>query len=86
MYRYACGLNQDAPGFKKVIFKPLPDPEHRLNKISLKYKSVSGTYLAGYEYIKGKYTYHLTVPFDCEAKVILPDGRTQVVGSGSYTF
>lgn len=86
MYRYMCGLNQTAPGFKKVRFQPMPDPENRVGKAKMAYDSASGRYECGWEKGENGYTYTLTVPFDCEAEVILPGGHTETVGAGSYTF
>ena len=81
-----CGLNQTAPGFKKVRFQPMPDPENRVGKAKMAYDSASGRYECGWEKGENGYTYTLTVPFDCEAEVILPGGHTETVGAGSYTF
>ena len=50
------------------------------------YDSASGRYECGWEKTESGYTYNITVPFDCEAEVVLPDGRTETVGKGSYTF
>ena len=86
MYRYMCGLNQAAPGFKKVRFQPMPDPENRLASARMEYDSAAGKYACGWEKAGTGYTYTLTVPFDCEAEVVLPSGQTQTVGAGSYTF
>lgn len=86
MYRYMCGLNQTAPGFKKVRFQPCPDPENRLQWVKMDFDSASGRYSCGWEKTEIGYTYTLTVPFDCEAEVILPGGKTETVGAGSYTF
>lgn len=86
MYRYMCGLNETVPGFKKVRFAPNPDPENRVGKAQMVYDSASGRYECGWEKTESGYTYNITVPFDCEAEVVLPDGRTETVGKGSYTF
>ena len=86
MYRYMCGLNQAAPGFKKVRFQPMPDPENRLDSARMEYDSAAGKYACGWEKAGNGYTYTLTVPFDCEAEVVLPSGQTRTVGAGSYTF
>jgi alpha-L-rhamnosidase len=86
MYRYMCGLNQTAPGFKTVRFQPMPDPENRVGKVQMVYDAAAGRYTCGWEKTETGYRYLLTVPFDCEAEVVLPSGRTETVGTGSYTF
>ena len=86
MYRYMCGLNETEPGFKKVRFQPCPDPENRVGKAEMVYDSASGEYRCGWEKTDSGYVYNLTVPFDCEAEVILPGGTRQTVGAGSYSF
>ena len=86
MYRYMCGLNETAPGFKAVRFQPCPDPENRLGKAQMVYDSAAGEYRCGWEKTDSGYVYNLTVPFDCEAEVVLPGGTRQTVGAGSYRF
>ena len=81
-----CGLNETEPGFKKVRFQPCPDPENRVGKAEMVYDSASGEYRCGWEKTDSGYVYNLTVPFNCEAEVILPGGTRQTVGAGSYSF
>ena len=86
MYRYMCGLNEMAPGFRRVRFQPCPDPENRIGRAQMVYDSVSGQYQCGWEKTEKGYCYNLTVPFDCEAEVILPGGTHRIVDAGCYQF
>ena len=66
IYRYVCGLNpvEEAPGFRKLIFKPQPDK--RLQYAKATYDSIYGTIEAGWEWKEDSIIYRLTVPFGCE--------------------
>ena len=86
MYRCLCGLNpvEDAPGYKKAVICPLPDP--RLRWADLVLDSASGRYQVRW-WMDGQ-VFHcaVTVPFDCEATLILPDGRLFQLSAGEYSF
>ncbi len=86
MYRNLCGLNpcEDAPGYKKAIIRPMPDPRIRWAKASL--DSAAGRYQAEWRYDGEKLLYSVVVPFDCEAELILPDGTCHTLTAGSWNF
>lgn len=86
MYRNLCGLNpcEDAPGYKKAVIRPMPDPRIRFAKMHM--DSASGRYEVAWRYDGEQLRYDITVPFDCEARLILPDGREQVLTAGRHTF
>lgn len=72
MYAYAAGIRPLEPGFKRAVIEPHPDV--RLPKIECRYDSVSGMYFCGSEIsVDGKLKIKIEVPFNCEAKVKLPD-------------
>lgn len=70
MYRCMCGLNptEEAPGFKKVTFAPVSDP--RFDYANASYDSAAGRYEFGWKKEGESVTYHITVPFDCEAEYV----------------
>ena len=70
MYRCMCGLNptEEAPGFKKVTFAPVSDP--RFDYANASYDSAAGRYEFGWKKEGEGITYHITVPFDCEAEYV----------------
>ncbi len=86
MYRNLCGLNptEENPGYKKAVIRPLPDP--RLRWARMEMDSASGRYEVAWRYDGEKLSYNVTVPFDCEAQLILLDGRTEILTAGSYAF
>ncbi len=86
MYRCVCGLNpsEKAPGYKKAVIRPQPHP--RLGFARLSMDSASGRYEVRWHYEGEQLHYQVTVPFDCEAELILPDGRSYSLEAGSYTF
>lgn len=73
IYQYICGIRpqQESPGFKQVIIEP--HINGRLKFIDCKMNTASGIYQTGWEVRKdGKICVKLLIPFDCQAKVILP--------------
>ncbi|GFP74530.1 alpha-L-rhamnosidase [Clostridium fungisolvens] len=72
--RDICGLNPviDEPGFKKAFIKP--QPFRYMNNASITYKSVSGTYKNGWQFVdENKIKYNFEIPFNCVAEIVLPD-------------
>ncbi|HBA67960.1 MAG TPA: hypothetical protein DCZ40_01195 [Lachnospiraceae bacterium] len=85
MYGYLGGIRQKAPGFRKAVIKPHPDP--RLGFVDCELKSAAGTYRSKWEYREnGRITMKITVPFGAEAEICLPDGQKKAVCAGDYVF
>lgn len=86
MYRHMCGINptEEAPGYKKAVIRPMPDPRIRFAKMHM--DSAAGRYETEWHYDGDKLKYNVTVPFDCEAELILPDGTEHKLTAGSYSF
>jgi len=86
--RDVCGLNPvlETPGFRKVVIKPQPDA--LLTKAEMIYDSPCGRYVSGWKLNAEEKTImvSVTVPFDCEAELYLPDGQKHILEAGSYTF
>lgn len=78
IYRDLLGISPLEPGFRKVKFVPKPDK--RLGHVKGEYHSAKGTYFCGWEGTEKGYAYHLTVPFDCIARVQLPGQKPIEVG------
>ncbi len=70
MYRFMGGLNpvQDAPGFKKARISIVTDP--RFGSVSAQYDSASGLYKTAWTRDEEKVSYHVEIPFDCEAEFV----------------
>lgn len=84
MYEDLFGIMPMKPGFKKILFAPQIDL--RLQYVKGEYESAMGTYFCGWERVEGKYHYHLTIPFDCTAKVVIEGGYVGEFGAGDYEF
>lgn len=82
MYRYMGGLNpiEGRPGFKQTVIKPQTDA--RLGWVNAEYLSAAGLYKSSWKKAAGKTVYHVTVPFDAQAKFILakPSGEVTING------
>lgn len=74
MYRNMCGLRpcEDSPGFKRAVIKPEPDKRFKFAKAE--YLSAAGLYKSAWQITDtGEFVFEVTVPFDAEAELILPD-------------
>ena len=85
LYRHAAGISQLKPGFTKVKIEPKPDI--RLGKLHCAYDSASGQYVSDWDINKdGSLSFHIEIPFGCEAEVYLPEKDRQVLDAGIYDF
>ena len=86
IYQVPAGLNfaEDVPGFKKA--RIAPKPTSRLDFLDCTYDSASGRYAVRWEKAGEKVRYTVTVPFDCEAEFVLPDGKTCTLCAGTHEF
>lgn len=82
MYRYMCGIlpKEDAPGFKRVTIRPMPDA--RFGRARAWYNSAAGKYVSGWKQTASGMEYEVTVPFDAEAEFILVNGGSTVTLNG----
>ena len=85
LYRYAAGIIPTEAGFRKV--KIAPNPEIRLGHLECSYDSASGRYVSDWNIEQdGSLSFHIEVPFACEAEVLLPEREPEYVTAGSYDF
>ncbi len=86
MYRNMCGLtpSEEAPGYKRAAIRPMPDP--RIRSVRMSMDTASGLYEVGWKYDGDALRYAVTVPFDCTADLLLPDGQIHKLTAGSYSF
>ncbi|MDD2961937.1 MAG: family 78 glycoside hydrolase catalytic domain [Muribaculaceae bacterium] len=72
-FKCVSGLNPDesSPGFQKAIISPQPYVL-RLKRSKCRYKSIYGFYESEWIYSNGKYTYNITIPPNCTAKLRIP--------------
>lgn len=81
MFRNMAGINpcEEGAGFKK--FRIAPMPNYRIGSCSAKLRAASGTIESAWE-IDGKcLKFRFVVPFDTQARIVLPDARADVIRS-----
>ena len=81
MFGTMAGINTDeaAPGFKHIIFKPIPDD--RLDFVKASILSRHGEVKAEWQRVDGKVHYIFTVPQGCTGTATV-EGRTTELSSG----
>ncbi len=83
VFRDLAGIQNLAPGFRRVLFAP--QPTWHLRELSAAYESASGRYASFWKLNKdGTLTVRFEVPFGCTAQALLPDGKTLELTSGTF--
>ena len=77
-----CGIQVE--GENKFKIAPLPGGHFTFANTS--YNSVYGEVVSGWQKEGEGYTYTITIPSNCTAEIVLPNGETHTVGAGEYTF
>ena len=77
-----CGIN--VAGENRFTIAPRPGGHFEFAEAS--YDSVYGNISVRWDKTDGGYRYKISVPSNCQADIILPDGRKQTVGAGEYEF
>ena len=86
MYSKICGVDIDegGAGYTKIVLAP--KPIKRLGFARCSIDTVSGLIESAWYYSSDAIHYEFTVPAGSCAKIILPDGRSYAVGTGSYCY
>ena len=86
MYRDLCGLNpvEEAPGYKKAVIRPMAD--RRIPWAKLRLETASGEYRVEWRWQDDELHGSVTVPFDCQAQLHLPDGTLRALTAGTFVF
>ena len=86
MYRNMMGLNpvEEAPGYKRAVIRPQPDK--RIPWAKLQLDTASGTYRVAWKLEGDQLHGSVTVPFDCQATLLLPDGNQRELTAGTFVF
>jgi alpha-L-rhamnosidase len=82
LFRAMCGIT--VYGENHFVIKPLPGGHFTF--ASADYKSVFGEVKSGWKKENDKYTYQITIPANCTADIILPNGENHAVKAGEYSF
>ena len=86
LFEYVAGIRPtfEAPGFEKIILKPMPGGS--LTWAEGRYHSKFGTICSGWKIENNCFYYHCTVPKHTTATLYLPDGSTKNLCAGIYDF
>ena len=82
LFDTCCGIRVDGENH----FTVAPRPGGHLTHAGAAYESIYGRVESGWERKDGQTVFTVTVPANCTAAVILPDGSTQDQGSGTKTY
>lgn len=83
MYRYGLGIETKGAGFREITLKPAISKE--IDEMAGSYDSINGRIASSWKRTGNKVSVKVTIPVNTTATVFLP-GRTEKIGSGSYSF
>jgi len=86
MYRTMTGIQSDesAVGYKKIIIKP--QPGGKISHAAAELMTSYGLVKSSWKIENGLFKLDVVIPANTQATVILPDGKTEQSGSGTYHF
>jgi len=79
-----AGIAPAEPGFKKILMKPVFPAG--LNFVEASYRTPYGEVRSNWRRGADGIAWDIVIPPNCGAQVVLPDGKTTEVGSGTYHF
>ncbi len=84
VYRRAAGIDTDAtgPGYSHLTIQPHFDAA--LPQLHVEYDSVYGTIISDWQ--QSTHTFTITIPANTTGVVVLPDGRSNPIGSGTHAY
>ena len=81
IYRYMCGLNPSIGEAVKMTIYPMPD--QRFKKAEGSWRSVFGKYVCAWNWkSEQEVVCNIEVPFNANARFILPDGTEEILDCG----
>jgi len=84
MFRNIGGIAPVEPGFRQ--FRIEPKPTAQITWARRSYQSEYGRISAEWHTTEEGFRLQVSIPCNTQAAVVLPDGRTEQVGSGEYSF
>lgn len=84
MFGTICGVKQTDVGYKKIRLAPVPDKRLGFAKCAL--ETVGGRIESHWYYSADRINFEFSVPSGVEAEIVLPNGYTETVSEGSYTY
>ena len=82
LYRNIAGIDTDGPGYKHLIFQPVPGVG--LTWVRASFLSPSGTIMSAWKIVDRKLFVDATFPPNTSTRVLLPGEKPVEVGSGTY--
>ena len=64
----------------------VPKPGGNLTDVRAEYMSPYGKVISSWKKTGDNIIYEITIPVNVTAKVVLPDGREEMISAGTYTF
>lgn len=84
LYKYIGGIKAEDTGYKKILIAPKPCD--RLNYCKTRYLSPNGEIISEWKCDRKNFELEVVIPFNTTAKIVLPSGKVEEVGSGKYVF
>lgn len=84
LFQYTAGIRLAEPGWKHFILQPVPGGS--LTHAKASQVTPYGEILSAWALEGNRFCYECTIPTNTTATLILPNGETHFLGSGSYTF
>ena len=85
MYRTMAGISADqsAPGFRRIVMKPVPD--RRVGRVKAEYRSAAGMVTSAWRYEGDKWIWDFSVPEGATALVTVPgEAASKTYGPGAH--
>lgn len=86
MYRNSAGIQPASAGYKTIRIQPLMDKANRMTSAKSSHKTPYGVVSVDWIKSGGTFKMNVTVPCNTTAQIVLPNGQTRTVGSGTYSF
>ena len=84
LYQILGGIRPAAPGFKKVLIKPAMVGD--LTFVNTYHDGPHGRIISNWRKENGQFILNATIPPNSSATVVMPDGSSRDVSSGSYQW
>ncbi len=82
LFRQMCGIQ--VAGSNHFVLSPLPGGHFTFAEAE--YRSIFGTIKSGWQKESDGYRFTFTIPANCTADLLLPDGTRQTLSAGEYTM
>lgn len=84
LYQNTAGIQSAAPGYKKIIIKPIIGGE--LTWVNASYRSASGRIVSNWKIKDNQITMHVEIPHGTTATIFVPGKKPKTVTAGTHDF